>query len=144
MAEEPKVVSQLATQFDRDLSQRGAGAAFDGLVAALSELSRIRQEARAAHREQQRLRRNARARARYATRKAAGTLPARHRAPVELVDDDRFDYPRECYCPSTSPPCSWCERAIEHGCPECGDGGPHSYVGDDSYECAACHEWFTP
>lgn len=91
----------------------GLRAAFDAVDARVAQ-QKARQ--RDAH--------NARRRAQYAVRKAAGTLPARRPTPTPdpVIDDDVE--PDACYCHLGHPPCTWCTS-------HCADCGHHN----DDCEC---------
>ncbi len=77
----------------------------DNLFAALREAGEQRLAETRAHRARMREAANARRRARYAARKAAGTLPARRRP----IPEPEPDYEPECRCHVVPmPPCSFC------------------------------------
>jgi hypothetical protein len=97
---------------------RTADGVMDGLVAFALALTAASDAAR----ERKRLARNARARQKYAARKAAG-LPGRppKRTPPQepAFEDDDWDREPGCYCHTIPmPPCSWCTD-FQHD-PDCG------------------------
>lgn len=86
-------------------------AIWDAALKIAEEIHRQAEMLRAIRKE----RRRAKARARYARRKAAGTL--RPRVAAKDLEDDRDrdgDQPAGCSCSSCRmPPCSWCESQTE-------------------------------
>jgi len=75
----------------------------DAFFAAARQMAEQVAAQRAAHRQQTRLARNARRRARYATR----PKPVRQQATVVVADEE--PEPEACYCHATPmPPCGWC------------------------------------
>lgn len=100
--------------------------AIDGIFGFASALGNLLAEAEERKREQQRLRRNARARNRYAAQKTAGTLrSAKQKREAELRELDRLEALIEndenkhrcgCQDPGALPPCGHCES-----CEECWD-----------------------
>jgi len=75
---------------------------FDGIIA----LSRIIVDQRVAERKRKKEASTARRKARYAARKAAGTLPKRVKSADVL--EPPYEPHTNCYCQHTIPPCSWC------------------------------------
>lgn len=110
-------------QVDSSLRSAAAGSSGDAVFAALAQLGALAAEHSRAKAADRRDARNAAARARYARRKAAGTLPPRGKARQDAVasahverDDLVEEYEHECACanPGVAAPCWHCTD-----CPYC-------------------------
>lgn len=85
----------------------------DALFDAARELMKVISAQIAEKRERRKQARSAKAKARYAAKKAAGTLPAK-RKKFQATRCWEPEPPQSCYCAACSrPPCSWCENGGE-------------------------------
>lgn len=87
----------------------------DAIFAACAAIAKQIVAQREAERKRKKEARSARAKARYAAKKAAGTLPKR-KVKAALEPEREYDPPMSCYCQHTIPPCGWCtdpDRAEE-------------------------------
>jgi hypothetical protein len=79
----------------------------DALFAACAAIAKQISAQREAERKRKKEARSAKSKARYAAKKAAGTLPKR-KLKAALEPEPDYDPPTSCYCQHTAPPCGWC------------------------------------